>query len=116
MKLAAVYIMADRNGGSRLYIDVTADLPKRLWAHKNALPDHLIESLPDHNLVYYEITKDLYTAMLRHREIQHGPVGSRGKLIKTLNPQWQDLSERVQALAEKLEKLGSKLGSDQDGS
>lgn len=99
MKLAAVYIMAARNGGGCLHLDVTADLPTRLWAHQHARPDHWIKGLPDHKLVYYEFTADLYTAIVRLRDITRGPTGSRGELIRALNPDWHDLSDRVHALA-----------------
>lgn len=102
MKLAAVYMMAARDGGGCLHIDVTSDLPKRLWAHRNARPGHPIESLPDHKLVYYEITRNLYAATVRLREIMAGPTGTRGALIRTVNPEWQDLTEQVDALVEQL--------------
>jgi putative endonuclease len=93
MKIAAVYILCSRLGKRRLYLNATADLKKRLWAHKHALPEHYIRCLPNHKLVYFEITEDMYHAQRRKQEIID--MGGRQQicLISGFNPEWRDLCQ-----------------------
>lgn len=95
MKIAAIYILYDPSAGGRLYLDATADLQKRLWAHKHAPPNHAIRSLPEHTLVYYEILENMHQALMRKREIKQSGSHTNIRMIKQSNPEWRDLSAEI---------------------
>ena len=69
MKDCYVYIFAsDRNG--TLYIGVTSNLLKRIYEHKNNLIEGFTSKYKIHNLVYYEITNDIKSAIEREKTIK----------------------------------------------
>ncbi len=48
-----VYIMANKRYGT-IYTGVTADLPKRVWEHKNEVVPGFTKRYHLHSLVWYE--------------------------------------------------------------
>ena len=87
-----VYILANWND-SVLYIGVTANLPRRLYEHKNHLVDGFSSKYNTHKLVYYEETNDVYSAISREKQLKNWNRSKKNELIQRMNPQWVDLSE-----------------------
>ena len=91
MKDCYVYIFAsDRNG--TLYIGVTSNLLKRIYEHKNNLIEGFTSKYKIHNLVYYEITNDIKSAIEREKTIKGWTRNKKVALIESMNPDSKDLS------------------------
>ncbi len=90
MKNYYVYIMANQPNGS-IYIGMTNNLIKRVYEHKNDLIDGFSKKYKTHDLVYYEIFNDAYSAISRERQLKKWNRQWKINLIETENPNWKDL-------------------------
>ena len=86
-----VYILASKRNGT-LYIGVTSDLKKRVYEHKNDLVDGFSKEHQTHDLVYYEDTVSIESAILREKQLKRWKREWKIKLIEAMNPEWRDLS------------------------
>ena len=89
-KLPCVYILFNKRNGT-LYVGVTSDLIKRIYEHKNKLADGFTKKYSVDKLGYYEILDSMESAISREKQIKAGNRKNKLKLIKTLNPNWDDL-------------------------
>ena len=87
-----VYILSNWND-SVLYIGVTANLPRRLYEHRNGSVDGFTKKYNVHKLVYYEYTNDVYSAISREKQLKKWSRSKKEALIVKMNPEWKDLSE-----------------------
>jgi len=94
VKIYYVYILASKLNGT-LYTGVTDDLERRLSEHKVGLIDGFTKKYGVHNLVYYETTNDVNTAIAREKNLKNWKREWKIELIEKDNPLWQDLSEMV---------------------
>jgi len=85
-----VYIMASKKNGT-LYIGVTNDLIKRVYAHKNDLVEGFTEKYGVRQLVYYEQTEDVKSAIQREKQLKKWNRSWKIELIENMNPDWKDL-------------------------
>jgi putative endonuclease len=85
-----VYILSSQRRGT-LYIGVTSNLIKRVYEHRNGLVDGFTKKYGVHQLVYYEVTKDAETALLRERQMKKWHRLWKLRLIEEHNPEWIDL-------------------------
>ena len=90
MKQYYVYILASKRNGT-LYIDVTNDLLRRVWEHKNDLVEGFTRKYQVHNLVYYEAYGDIYDAIEREKRMKKWKRQWKINLIEKPNLQWRDL-------------------------
>lgn len=88
-----VYIMASESG--TLYIGFTTDLVKRVWEHKNDFVKSFTSKYQCHKLVYYEGGEDHDSVLAREKEIKKWRREKKEKLIKTINPGWEDLYKKI---------------------
>ena len=86
MKQYAVYILASKKNGT-LYIGVTSDLAKRVFEHKSDLVEGFTKKYQVHDLVYYEITEDLHSAISREKNLKNWKRKWKIKLIEKENPE-----------------------------
>jgi putative endonuclease len=64
-----VYIMANKIN-TTLYTDVTSDLKKRIYEHKNNIhPNSFTSKYKTHKLVYYEGFHRIEDAIVREKQI-----------------------------------------------
>ena len=90
-----VYILANANNRV-LYIGVTNNLPRRVYEHKNHLiSDSFTARYNVSRLVYYEATPSVYAAISREKQLKSWNRMRKEKLIESMNPTWQDLSEGI---------------------
>ena len=94
MKQYYVYILASKKNGT-LYIGVTGDLVKRVYEHKQNDIEGFTEQYNVHNLVYYEIYKDVNEAILREKQMKKWNRQWNINLIVKNNPQWVDLYKEI---------------------
>lgn len=90
MKSYYVYILANRCNGT-LYIGVTSDLVRRVGEHKNNLVDGFTKKYNVHNLVYYETTIDIESAIQREKQLKTWKRSWKLELIEKQNSNWEDL-------------------------
>lgn len=85
-----IYILASKKNGT-LYIGVTLDLKKRIFQHKNNLIEGFTKKYRVHDLVYYEQTSDIVSAIGREKQLKKWRRNWKLNLIEKENPEWKDL-------------------------
>lgn len=88
--------MASKRDGV-LYIGVTSNLIKRVYEHKNDLVAGFTGKYRIHNLVYFEITVDVNSAMAREKQLKKWNRAWKIALIEKTNPDWRDLYDDLLA-------------------
>ena len=73
MKTYYVYILAGKRNGT-LYIGVTNNLVKRVYEHKNKFIKGFTKKYSVDNLVYYEQTEDINSAIEREKQLKILPL------------------------------------------
>ena len=89
-----VYILTNRPNGT-LYIGVTADLPRRIWEHREGLVEGFTKRYGLKMLVYAEHHEDIRTAIQRETTMKHWSRAWKVKLILENNPDWIDLYDQL---------------------
>lgn len=74
-----------------LYTGITSNLKKRVYEHKEKLVAGFTKRYNINKLVYYEVFGNVYGAITREKKIKSGSRQKKINLIKSLNPQWDDL-------------------------
>ena len=90
MKQYYVYILASKRNGT-LYTGVTSGLVKRVYEHKGNLTRGFTAKYSVCDLVYYEATKDVLSAIEREKQIKKWKRAWKIELIEKSNPYWRDL-------------------------
>ena len=90
MKSGYIYILTNKTN-EVLYTGVTSDLQKRIYEHKNKLADGFTKKYQINKLVYYELFDQIDDAIIREKQIKGGSRSKKLKLIKTMNPNFNDL-------------------------
>lgn len=85
-----VYLLASKRNGT-LYLGVTSNLIKRVYEHKNNLVSGFTQKYKIHNLVYYETTDDINSAITREKQLKKWKRTWKIELIEKDNPGWKDL-------------------------
>lgn len=78
-----------------LYTGITNNLKKRVYEHKEKLVDGFTKKYNINKLVYYEIFDSSCSAATREKQIKGTSRQKKVNLIKTLNPDWDDLYDYV---------------------
>jgi putative endonuclease len=91
MRIYYIYILTNRSG--TLYIGMTNDLVRRVYQHKKKLVEGFTQRYNINRLIYYEETNDVRVAQARERQLKGWLRAKKIELIKTMNPDWKDLSE-----------------------
>ena len=91
MKRYYVYILTNATG--TLYTGVTNNLKRRVYEHKHKLVEGFTKRYNVSRLVCYEETGDIKAALMREKQIKGWLRQKKIKLIKSVNPKWEDLSE-----------------------
>jgi putative endonuclease len=94
MKSYFVYILASKQNGT-LYIGITNDLIRRVYEQKNDVVDGFAKRHQVHNLVYFEQTDDVKTAITREKQLKKWNRWWKIRLIEESNPDWNDLYDSL---------------------
>lgn len=89
-KQGYVYIMMNKRNAV-IYTGVTSDLQKRVYEHKHKMIEGFTEKYNINKLVYYEVSDNIESAILREKQIKAGSRDKKIRLIKGMNPQFKDL-------------------------
>ena len=87
-----VYMLSNWDD-SVLYIGVTSDLNRRLHEHRSHVVPGFTGKYNVQKLVYFESTTDVKVALEREKQLKRWRREKKNALVKTLNPDWQDLSK-----------------------
>jgi len=85
------YIMASRPWGT-LYIGVTNDLLRRVFEHKEGRIEGFTKTYGIKTLVHFEEWATALEAILREKRLKKWPRTWKITLIRTNNPDWNDLA------------------------
>jgi putative endonuclease len=88
-----VYLLTNWND-QVIYVGVTNDLERRLYEHKHKLVQGFTAKYNVNKLVYFEETLDVNAALHCEKEIKKWRREKKNDLVMSINPEWQDLSER----------------------
>ncbi len=93
-KQPAVYILSSKRNGT-IYVDVTSDLVKRVWEHRNNLVEGFTKRYGVHQLVWYELHESMDSAIRREKRLKDWKRNWKLQLIESTNPNWEDLYPMV---------------------
>ena len=85
-----VYILTNKNN-TVLYTGVTNDLKRRIYEHKAKLVEGFTKRYHVEKLVFYDLSEDVASAILREKQIKGGSRAKKFGLIDGMNPGWKDL-------------------------
>ena len=93
-KTPCVYILASKRNGT-LYIGVTSDPVRRVWAHKNDLVKGFTKRYGVHRLVWYESHPTMESAIRREKSLKEWRRAWKLRLIEESNPHWRDMYDDI---------------------
>ena len=94
-KQGHVYIMTNQYR-TTFYIGVTSDLRSRVWQHINNEGSIFVKKYKLHDLVYYEYFERITDAIDREKQLKRWHKDWKINLIKTDNPEMQDLKSELE--------------------
>src|SRR4051812_11451971 len=86
-----VYILTSSSRRA-LYTGITNSVMTRLGQHRESGPDTFAGRYKTSRLVYYETFQDVRRAIAREKEIKGWSRKKKEELIRSVNPDWADLS------------------------
>jgi putative endonuclease len=86
------YIVASKS--RTLYIGMTGDLHKRIFQHKQKTYEGFSAKYNCNRLVWFERFLDVRNAIHREKELKGWLRARKVSLIESVNPTWEDLSEK----------------------
>lgn len=89
-----VYMMSSANEKA-LYIGITNNLKRRLIEHITGKNEGFTKKYKVNKLVYYEVFDDPYYAISREKQLKSWSRKKKNLLIKTKNPNWEDLGIKI---------------------
>lgn len=84
--------MANKNN-TVLYTGVTSDLERRVCEHKAGEGSAFTTKYKCTKLLYYEEYNTMYNAISREKQLKNWKREWKDALIKTMNPEFEDLAE-----------------------
>ncbi|HXD02368.1 MAG TPA: GIY-YIG nuclease family protein [Novosphingobium sp.] len=91
-----VYIMSNAPHGT-LYIGVTANLPARIWQHREGTGSEFCQKHGLTRLVYVETYDRIEDAIAREKAMKRWKRAWKLRLICRDNPNWNDLFDQINA-------------------
>jgi putative endonuclease len=89
-----VYIMTNKYN-TTLYAGATNNLKRRTYEHKEKLVDGFSKRYNIDKLVYYEISGDIESAIIREKQIKGGSRQDKINLVNSTNKEWNDLHDEL---------------------
>jgi putative endonuclease len=83
------------NHSRTLYIGVTGNLKNRVFQHRNKEVKGFTEKYNINQLIYYEQTEDVYSAIAREKQLKGWTRKKKIQLIEKENTDWLDLYDEL---------------------
>ena len=93
-----VYILANTDRHTVLYIGVTNSLERRASEHSLGLGSAFARQYNAHKLIYFEAYPDSISAIAREKQLKRWRRAKKEALIAKRNPEWRDLFDQMYAL------------------
>ncbi|MEM0932903.1 MAG: GIY-YIG nuclease family protein [Bacteroidota bacterium] len=78
-----------------LYVGATSNLERRIQEHRNRKYENAFTGRYNcYHLVYFEEFEDISAAFTREKQLKAGNRRRKDSLINSINPEWNDLSEK----------------------
>jgi putative endonuclease len=90
-----IYMVMSDNKNA-LYIGVTNNLERRLYEHRNQLCDGFTKKYNCKNLVYFEHTNSVESAILREKQLKRWSRDKKIAIATKQNPDLRDLSTTLE--------------------
>ena len=100
-----VYIMSNQND-TTLYVGMTNNIERRLEEHKSGLIKGFTQRYNCNKLVYFECYSDVNQTIEREKQIKKWRREKKDWLIKTINPDLNDLCDGFLDSLRSLEMTG----------
>jgi len=84
------------NKSGTLYVGLTNNIKKRVYEHKNKMVEGFTKKYNICKLLYFETFADIYSAIAREKTIKGWLRRKKIELIKSVNPDWVDISNTWQ--------------------
>ncbi len=91
MRQYFVYMMTNKNN-KVLYTGFTGNLEGRTFLHKESKIEGFTKKYKVSKLVYYEVFENPTEAILREKQIKGLLRSKKNDLVKSTNPDWNDLA------------------------
>ena len=91
MRISYIYILSSKSN-TTLYIGVTSNLLKRVTEHKDGIGSLFTRKYNLNKLLYFEEFNDIRYAIEREKQLKRWHRGWKMNLIKSMNPNFKDLS------------------------
>ena len=95
MRLRHYYVYIMGNNRPTLYIGVTNHIARRSIEHRFSLIEGFTKKYGLIRLLYYEIFTDIKEAIRREKQLKHWNRAWKLRLIKEMNPTFEDLYDRL---------------------
>ena len=89
-----VYCMSNKHRNV-LYIGVTNNLVRRVYEHEHSLVDGFSKKYRLHDLIYFEETESIESAISREKELKGWKRFKKNELIRTMNPELKRLNADI---------------------
>jgi len=89
-KQFCIYILSNKLH-TVFYVGMSGDLIKRVYEHKQKFVEGFTKRYNINNLLYYEITEDPESAILREKQIKDCRRSRKLELINSMNPEMKDI-------------------------
>ena len=89
-----VYIVCNHRHGT-FYIDVTSNLARRAYEHREGLLDGFTKRYGLKRLIWYEQQETMEAAITREKQMKAWKRAWKVREIEQLNPKWDDLYEAL---------------------
>ena len=89
-----VYILASKINRV-IYTGVTSNIAHRVWQHKQKLVDGFTRQYNVDLLIWFEIHENMYSAIVREKQIKKWNRDWKIELIESDNPDWSDRFEEI---------------------
>jgi putative endonuclease len=93
-RVYCVYIATNKHHNV-LYTGVTNDLKARVRTHKEKMVSGFTKKYNVDKLVYFETCQEIIPAIAREKQIKAGSRKKKIELIESMNPEYQDLYDRI---------------------
>jgi putative endonuclease len=105
-----VYMMSDRYRGT-LYVGVTANLPQRIFQHRDGTGSDFCARYGLHRLVWAERGDRIEDCIAHEKRLKRWRREWKFALIERANPDWSDMYDCLVRPGEQEEKAGPRIKS-----
>jgi len=95
MDKAGYVYLTTNSANTVIYTGVTSNLQKRIYQHKEKSVEGFTKRYNITKLVYYEQFDNIASAIEREKQIKGGSREDKINLIKSMNPKFEDLYDRL---------------------